>query len=155
MNKNGFMSNIFLLDPYIYLPVSSGIEIIGSSAYSACLDGTHKAFFNTHAVFCGIIYFVKARWDKEFSEYKSTNVTVTASGNTGSKKLVDDLISHGTKVEELLQYFKLVLEVYRHACIAVNLKKCSFFPKKVTFVGLPRLGTNQRRTSSLQSSNSR
>ena len=44
MNKNGFMSNIFLLDPYIYLPVSSGIEIIGSSAYSACLDGTHKAF---------------------------------------------------------------------------------------------------------------
>ena len=85
----------------------------------------------------------------------STNVTVTASGNTGSKKLVDDLISDGTKVEEFLQYFKLVLDVCRHACIAVNLKKCSFFPKKATFVGLTRLGTNQRRTSSLQSSNSR
>ena len=96
--------------------------------------------FNAHAVFCVIIHFVKARCDKEFSEYKSTNVTVTASGNTGSKKLVDDRTSHGTKVEEFLQYFKLVLEVCRHACIAVNLKEVQFLPKEGHFCWSTPLG---------------
>ena len=56
--------------------------------------------------------------------------------NVASKFIVDDVLLYGRTAEKLLSYFKKVLDLPRHHCYTLKLKRCKWFQDMCGFVGI-------------------
>ena len=48
---------------------------------------------------------------------------------------LDDILIHGTTIEEVLSKFEIVMERLDKAGLTINLQKCKFFPTKLLYLG--------------------
>ena len=53
-----------------------------------------------------------------------------------SKIIVDDVLLYGRTAEQLLDYFRTVLDVIKQHPATINSKKCTWFQDRCEFVGI-------------------
>ena len=60
---------------------------------------------------------------------------ITIDENTNSRIIVDGIFSWATSLDLALKYLICQLKICQSQNLSLNLKKCTFFPKRVEFVG--------------------
>ena len=101
-------------------------------------------WLNSHAVFVAMMDVLQAKWNKIASERQLKAYTAIRNKDTpanlvpayGSKVIVDDVLLYAETENELLQYFRIVLEVLQHHSVTIKLNKCKFFLPTMDFVGV-------------------
>lgn len=83
---------------------------------------------NSAPTFIAMMMHLQARWEKLAAERGILGC--------GSKVIVDDVLIYGRKKDQLLQYFRSVLNVLKHYRATINLRKCKWFHSWCEFVGV-------------------
>ena len=95
----------------------------GKKRFARMPMGTSDA----HPFFVAMMQKFKIKWEALAKERKVKGC--------GSKITVDDVLLHGLEVDQLIAYFRCVLEVLQQHRATVKLRKCRFFPATAEFVG--------------------
>ena len=82
---------------------------------------------NAAPVFAAMMEVLQHQW-RELAKQQGIR-------DTDSKVIIDDVILHGTRVDNLLDYFRCVLTVLQKHRATVKLKKCRFLTQREEFVG--------------------
>ena len=53
-----------------------------------------------------------------------------------SENIVDDVLLYGRTAEQMLDYFRTVLDVLKHRCATLKLKNCKLFQDRCNFVDM-------------------
>ena len=83
---------------------------------------------NSAPTFVAMMMKLQEEWDALARSRGLTNVA--------SKVIIDDVLLYGRKADQLLQYFRTVLDVLQHHRDTLKLKKCKWFQDRCEFVGM-------------------
>ena len=83
---------------------------------------------NSAPVFVAMMLELQRKWD-ELAEQREIK-------DFGSSVIVDNVLVFGRTKDELLRYFKCILEVLMYYRETINLRKCKWFQDKCEFVGV-------------------
>ena len=56
--------------------------------------------------------------------------------NVASKIIVDDVLLHGRTDDKIISYFRTFLDVLKHHCATLKLKKCKWYQDKCKVLGM-------------------
>jgi hypothetical protein len=82
---------------------------------------------NSAPVFVAMMLELQGKWNLLAEQRKIKNC--------GSSVIVDDVLVFVRDKDELLRYFKCILEILMHYKATINLRKCKWFQDKCEFVG--------------------
>ena len=94
-------------------------SVVESDAYGGPKCGS-KICINDNEATYGMRYTSQRMWFK----------------NVASKIIVDDKLLYGHTDEQLLAYFRTVLDALRHHCAKINLKTRKWFQERCKLVGM-------------------
>ena len=82
---------------------------------------------NTVPTFVAVMMKLDMEWETLSKERGLKNVT--------SKIIVNYVLLYGRTSRQILDYFRTVLDVLKHHCATLKLKKCKWFQDRCKFVG--------------------
>jgi hypothetical protein len=95
---------------------------------------------NAHPFFVAIVERMHFEW-KQLAKTRGIKLCLTTMSRRGkdnpdAKTIVDEVLLYAYSVNDLLEYFEMVLVVLQHSRVTVKLRKCRFIQTIAKFVGM-------------------